>query len=181
MNLNEAYKTLELSPNATPEEAKKKYRDLTKRYHPDVNKEPNAEDRFKKINEAYQCVKTGKGTDREESIGFNPFSDDFNPFQNPFQGHGRRRTEVEPIVNSVNISFKDSVLGCKQDITFSRRIKCQECNGQGAVKIDNGCTKCNGTGMISNKQGSMLFCRTCDKCGGRIQANHVTNVIDPEQ
>ena len=52
MNLNEAYLILELSEDASPEEAKKKYRELTKKYHPDINKDDGAEDRFKRINEA---------------------------------------------------------------------------------------------------------------------------------
>ena len=54
MNLKEAYTTLELAEGASPEEAKKKYRELTKKLHPDVNKDPGAEAKFKKINEAYR-------------------------------------------------------------------------------------------------------------------------------
>ena len=69
MNLKEAYKILEIPQTATPEEAKKKYRELAKEFHPDVNKDAGAEAKFKKINEAYQVVSSGKGTDREDHIG----------------------------------------------------------------------------------------------------------------
>jgi len=161
MNLKEAYSILEIPSSATPEEAKKKYRELTKKYHPDINKEPGAEDKFKKINEAYQVVSTGKGTDRQPQ---QPFTrDPFNPF-------GRQEyIQLDNIEISINISFKESVLGCKKDIKFNRRTKCPSCNGQGQFKIHNGCTKCGGRGQITVQQGQMVIIKTCDQCFGRAQ------------
>ena len=66
MNLKEAYSILEIPQGTPPEDAKKKYRELTKKYHPDINKDAGAEDKFKKINEAYQVVSSGKSNDRAE-------------------------------------------------------------------------------------------------------------------
>lgn len=183
MNLNEAYTILELSPGVTPEEAKKKYRELTKKWHPDINKEPEAEDKFKKINEAYQCVQNGKGNDKEEYID-NPFSGfgGFNPF-----GSSRRVREYDfsPIVNKTNISFKESVTGCKRDIKYARKAKCQECNGEGISLLNNGCDKCGGRGQITGRQGMMIFTQTCDKCHGKVKTKScekcaATGVIDSE-
>jgi len=168
MKLEEAWETLELSKDTAPEETKKRYREFAKKYHPDINKEPNAEERFKKINEAYHCIQTGKGTDPEEST-INPFdfiNINFNPFGR--QNHSIRNG-VEPIHSSTTISFQESILGCKRDIKFSRKIKCPECDGHGEINLNNGCTKCGGRGQVTNKNGNMIFVQTCDKCYGRSQ------------
>jgi curved DNA-binding protein len=50
------YETLEISENATPSEIKKAYRKLAKKYHPDINKDPKAEEKFKEINAAYEVL-----------------------------------------------------------------------------------------------------------------------------
>lgn len=166
MNLQEARSILELSESASPEEAKKRYREFTKKFHPDVNKEPGAEDRFKKINEAYQVVSSGKSTDREEP-NFGPFA------QNPFAGFdfgGQSRFHQAQHINlDAFISFKESVIGCKKDIKFNRNIKCKDCNGNGHSQISNGCDACGGNGQVVSRQGNTIFQRTCNKCGGKIK------------
>jgi curved DNA-binding protein len=50
------YETLEINENATADEIKKAYRKLARKYHPDVNKDPSAEDKFKEINAAYEVL-----------------------------------------------------------------------------------------------------------------------------
>lgn len=165
MNLKEAYSILEIPSTATPEEAKKKYRELTKKFHPDINKESGAEDKFKKINEAYQVVSSGKSTDREDVMRRQSARDPFNPF-------GRQvMYEAENINLSTTISFKDSVLGCKKELKFNRKTKCQNCNGQGEIQLNNGCTKCGGRGQIVGRQGPMVTIQTCDKCFGQTQVD----------
>ena len=168
MNLQEAYSILELSQGASQDEAKKKYRELTKKYHPDINKEPGAEDKFKKINEAYGCIQSGKGTDIEEPVFTrNPFSGfGFNPFGNQRQ----RNYQPRHIQINETISFKESVFGCKKNISFNRKIKCPDCNGEGEQKLNNGCDKCHGIGTVTMRQGNMIFAMTCDKCGGMIKS-----------
>jgi molecular chaperone DnaJ len=165
MNLKEAYSILEIPSTATEAEAKKKYRELTKKYHPDVNKDAGAEDKFKKINEAYQIVSSGKGTDREPNPFSNSSGNPFSGIQNPF---GRQHyVRIENINLHTTISFKESVLGCKKDLKFNRKAKCQDCQGQGEYTINNGCDKCNGRGQTVTRQGNMVMMRTCDKCYGR--------------
>jgi len=156
MNLKEAYAILELSPGATPEEVKKKYRELTKKYHPDINKEPGAEEKFKKINEAHEVVKTGKSTDLQDRM--------------PRQGGFHRQQQfiqLENVEMFTTISFKESVLGCKKEIKYDRQTKCQNCNGQGEIRLHNGCKKCGGRGQITTRQGNMIVMTTCDECYGR--------------
>jgi len=157
MNLKEAYSTLELSPGAKPEEVKKKYRELTKKYHPDVNKDPGAEAKFKKINEAHSIVQSGKGTDPEDRFPSN--------HRSPF--HRQQVIQLENVELNLTISFKESVLGCKKEVKYSRQTKCQNCEGAGEVRLNNGCTKCGGRGQIVNRQGHMVMVTTCDACQGR--------------
>ena len=153
MNLKEAYTTLELSLGTSPEDAKKKYRELTKKYHPDINKEKGAEEKFKKINEAYECIKNGKGNERSPM-----------PQARPSQHYHQM---IENIDVNATIDFKESVLGCKKEIKYSRQAKCQDCNGQGEVRQNNGCKKCGGKGRITNQERGMIFIRDCPDCQGR--------------
>ncbi len=159
MNLKEAYSILEIPQSATPEEAKKRYKELTKKYHPDVNKEAGAEDKFKKINEAYSVV-TGKSE---------PAQPQGHPFD-PFGGMRQQKFRVHEVIElNATISFKDSVLGCKQDLKYNRKSKCPNCNGHGQYTLNNGCDKCGGRGQVVIRQGSMVMIQACDKCYGRVQ------------
>lgn len=149
MNLKEAHSILEVPVGTEPDAVKKKYRDLTKKWHPDINKDPGAEDKFKKINEAYQCIQTGKDTDN-------------NPF-----GRTQQVVRVENIKITTTISFKESVFGCKKDIKFTRTSKCNTCNGEGEVAVNNGCESCGGRGQSVVKNGNSIFIQTCQKCYGK--------------
>lgn len=157
MNLKEAYATLELAQGTSPEEAKKKYRELTKKYHPDVNKEPGAENKFKKINEAYQIIQTGKGTDPQDRRS--------SYHQGGF--HRQQVVQLENVEVRQTISFKESVLGCKKEIKYSRHSKCQDCGGAGEIKLNNGCKTCGGKGQVVNRQGNMVMVSTCSECHGQ--------------
>ena len=172
MNLKEAYAILELSESATPDEAKKKYRDLTKKFHPDINKEAGAEDKFKKINEAYQVVSSGKGSDREDDWGNtpNPF-DVMNSVLDPFNMGRHAVHHVGHIELQATISFKDSILGCSHDIKYHRNTKCVDCQGNGKLQANNGCLTCNGKGKVIGRQGNMVFVSTCSKCRGQIKSD----------
>lgn len=152
MKLNEAYTVIGLAPGATPEETKKQYRKLTKEFHPDINKAPDASEKFKKINEAYQCIQNGKGSDPEP----------FNPF-----GRSQTTYHIEHIKLSTIISFKESVFGCKKELKFTRTSKCNNCNGDGAVPVNNGCTACGGRGQSVVRNGNAVFIQACQKCHGQ--------------
>lgn len=184
MNHKEAYQTLELSDNATKEEAKKAFRKLAAKYHPDVNKEPDAEDKFKKINEAYQVIESGKPsgpsayqdpfnnhTYSQYQGGFD-ISDLFNKFHHQ---QSSKRILAEDINLNITISFKESVLGCKKPLKYNRNIMCQECEGSGRKKLHNGCTKCNGSGTFIRQMGNVIMQQTCPDCLGRNKVETCAN------
>lgn len=167
MRLKEAYSILEIPEDTPLNEAKKKYRELSKKYHPDINKDPDADDRFKKINEAYARIQKGEDDEIDFSGSrgnpFDPFSG-FNPF-----GKSRQQPQVSNILINTNISFAESVFGVKKELKFKRKTKCGSCNGQGETTADNGCSLCKGLGQITNRQGNMVFVQTCSKCYGKVK------------
>ena len=161
MKKKEAYSTLEISETSTDEEAKKAFRQLSKKLHPD-NKDTGDEAKFKKINEAYQAINNNKFDD---NIQQHPGSGGVNPF------YQQQFIQLENIEIHTTLSFKDAILGCKKEFKFSRQTKCKSCNGAGEIKKNNGCTKCGGKGQIVNRQGFSVMIRTCDKCFGRSPAD----------
>jgi molecular chaperone DnaJ len=162
MNLKDAYAVLEISQTATPDEVKKRYRELTKKYHPDRNKDAGAEDKIKKINEAYQVVTSGKSSDRES---IRP-----RQGQNPFNPFGRQVTYQSSNIDlHITLTFKESIQGCKKEIKYKRQTKCPTCSGNGETKLNNGCVKCGGRGQITGQHNNMVFIQTCDKCYGKSE------------
>jgi molecular chaperone DnaJ len=175
MKLSEAYKIINLSSDATPEEVKKQYKKLAKEFHPDVNKAPDAEATFKKISEAYQTIQAGKDE---------PPVADWGGFNNQhiydiFNRNGSGRATKQHLSSNIDlyttISFRDAVQGCKIEITYSRQIKCPHCQGSGNKPTNNGCKTCGGQGQVVSRNGSHVFIRTCSECLGRSQSNPCTN------
>lgn len=178
MNQNEAYDVLELSPNASLDDLKKQYKFLAKKWHPDLNQDPKAEEKFKKISEAYQYLTSGQ-KDQPDFANINVPFDPFAPF-------GRRAVvPTEHIKAQVTISFKESVLGCQKNLKINRKIKCQDCQGEGSVSLNNGCAKCGGKGRIFSRHGSMMINQTCTVCWGKnnqapCQTCHQQGLVDAE-
>lgn len=80
MEYKDYYATLGVSRDAKPEEIKRSYRKLARKYHPDVSKEPNAEERFKDVQEAYEVLKDEKKRAAYNQLGSNWKSgQDFHP------------------------------------------------------------------------------------------------------
>ncbi len=170
------YEILGVERNATQEEIKAAYKRLAKKYHPDLNKEPGAEEKFKEIQHAYSVLgdETKRknydqfGQEAENFQGFSGFGSheanfDFedifdsmgfgSAFEEFFTGfgreHRRRPRRGEDIVIRLNISFEEAVNGGKKKIEFERYEECNTCKGSGAKpgsKIIK-CQKCNGTGV----------------------------------
>ncbi|MFZ4795884.1 MAG: DnaJ domain-containing protein [Bacteroidia bacterium] len=182
MTRNEAEKLLGLSSDYNDEALKKAFKKLALEYHPDRNKDPGAESKFKEINQAFQIL-TGK--DKPEDEMLNNYSsngvieDLFSGFAaNFFGGHNvnfrqnkQHQIMLEDIELPVKVSFEESVLGCVKKLPYNLKHICDKCEGH---KIDllkrNTCPDCHGKGITHKTIGGNNFFRveqaTCIKCLG---------------
>ena len=173
MNLHDAYKELNLSEGATPEEAKKAFKKAAAKYHPD-NKDSGNEEKFKKINEAYSTIQSGKVDNDSVEQNWSPFQG-FGPFVQQVNFAKQRQINIEHIQLETTISFKESVLGVKKEIKYNRKSRCNNCDGNGQFKLNNGCKKCGGSGTIVSQNKNMVFSQTCDQCRGRTSTQNCTD------
>ncbi|MCC3372774.1 molecular chaperone DnaJ [Cohnella sp. REN36] len=187
------YETLGVGRNASADEVKKAYRNLARKYHPDVNKEPDAEEKFKEVKEAYDVLSDDQKRARYDQYGhedpmagfgggaggqgdFGGFGDIFDMFFGG--GGGGRRDPNAPqrgndLQYTMTIEFKEAVFGKETDITIPRTESCDHCHGSGAkpgTKVEN-CSTCRGTGQQEVAQntpfGRIVNRRPCATCGGR--------------
>ena len=180
------YEILGVGKNATDAELKSAFRQLVRKYHPDVNKEPGAEDRFKEINEAYQVLsdpdkraaydRYGKaGVSGMGGAGFDyttvDFSDILGDLFGSFGGFGgfggsryssssRRNAprRGSDLQTTVKLKFEEAVFGADKEISFSRDEKCTKCGGSGAEPgtTKEKCKACNGTGEVKTTRQTMF-------------------------
>lgn len=191
------YATLGVSKSASDDEIKSAYRQLAKKYHPDLNKTPEAADKFKEINEAYSVLGDKQkranydqygsadgpqgfggggfsGFGGNGSSGFGGFEDIFNIFSN-FGGRGsaQMQEEGEDIETSTTLSFAEACFGCEKEVLITRRERCKDCNGTGAKTASDyvTCSECNGSGHVTYTQQTLFgMTRTtgvCRSCGGK--------------
>ncbi len=177
------YATLGVDKNASGEEIKKAYRQLAKKYHPDMNKDDeNAAQKFKEINEAYQVLSDEKkraqydqfgsaafdGSAGAGAGGFGGFGDfsGFGGFGDIFDsifGGGRTTQRTGPmrggdVDSNLRISFEEAAFGVKSDINSMRHENCDVCHGTGAKPGSHAktCTTCGGSGQV-RRQTQGLF------------------------
>lgn len=173
MNSQEAKNILGLSGDCSDDEIKKSFRKLAAKFHPDRNKDPDAENQFKKVNEAFQTLTKPQSQQSQfdpfQGGGGNPFADIFTHFGGfgGFGGQRERSHPAPPIQISVDLDFKESILGTKKNLKFKRNTRCESCVGQGSKQTNNGCVECGGSGRISRQTGNTIMFQTCKKCGGR--------------
>lgn len=171
------YKILGVSKDSSQDDIKKAYRKLSKKYHPDANKDEGATDKFKEVNEAYEVLgdPTKKANyDRYGSSKGPVFDGSFDnshydDILNSYFGRGRSSRGKSHIdLNEtifVDLSFKEAALGCKKTVEFKRKKVCEKCNGVGKLKTDM-CKACSGSGNVTITRGNWIVSKTCEDCGG---------------
>ena len=181
------YDVLGVSKNATEDEIKKAYRQLAKKYHPDLNPgNKEAEEKFKEINEANEVLSDPAKRSQYDQFGhagpqgfggaggFGGFGGGFGGFDDIFSsifGGGASRggassstrpRQGDDIEQTVTIDFMESINGSKKQIKINVEEECNSCGGSGAYskKDINVCSRCRGTGSVVVEQNSLF---------GRIQ------------
>lgn len=189
------YEILGVPRNASDDDLKSAFRRLARQYHPDVNKEPDAEERFKEINEAYAVLSDadrraaydrfghagvrGAGGAPDFTVDFSDFADIFGDLFG-FGGFGRtsRRARNAPrrggdLSYRLTLTFEESVFGADKEIEFTRDENCSTCNGSGAEPGTSPvrCSNCDGKGEVRQVRqtilGSMVQVGTCPVCNGQ--------------
>jgi len=178
MDLKDALNTIGLPKTASAEEFKTKYRELAKKYHPDIYKDDP--EKFKKINEAYQLIQEYQKDPDKFDRAHSPFRRVVDPggfgidFEEIFSGgmpgmnNEKHKTFTYPPLNTrVSISFKESLTGANADLKYKKYMKCITCSGQGSERVGNGCKSCNGFGQIVSNTRGMIYTKVCTKCFGK--------------
>jgi molecular chaperone DnaJ len=185
------YEVLGIGRSSSDDDIKKAFRRLARQYHPDVNKEPGAEARFKEINEAYEVlgdpekrtaydrfghagVGAGAGMGGFEGFGFGGLNDIFEQFFASAAGQQRRTSTQRgaDIRYDLTITFEEAVFGCQKEIELPRWESCPTCRGSGAQPgtSTQRCSVCQGTGEIRRVQqsifGQFVNVMVCDRCHG---------------
>lgn len=176
MNNTEFYDRLGVSKDASQDEIKKAYRKMSKKYHPDINKEPGAEEKYKEVQEAYETLGDeqkraaydqygaaganggfGGGTGGFDGFnggaGFGGFEDIFSSF---FGGGGATRNPNAPrqgddLQYRVDLTFEEAVFGVEKEVSYNREATCETCSGTGAKPGTSPvtCSRCHGQGVIN--------------------------------
>ncbi|TYH28790.1 hypothetical protein ES288_A02G171900v1 [Gossypium darwinii] len=170
------YTVLGVSRNASKSEIKSAYRKLARSYHPDVNKDPGAETKFKEISNAYEVLsddekrslydKYGEAGLKGAGMGVGDFSNPFDLFESLFEGMGgmgsmggmgmggrssrNRAVDGQDEYYSLVLNFKEAVFGVEKEIEITRLESCGTCNGSGAKPgtTPSKCTTCGGQGQV---------------------------------
>lgn len=189
------YSILGVGKDAAPEDIKKAYRNLARKYHPDHN--PNdgaAEEKFKDVKKAYDILSEPSRRQQYDSYGF---TGEEGPSQGGFGGFGggfgfnmgdifesmfgggfsaggsqpRSRRGADVSVN-LSLTFEEAVFGAEKEVAARVMATCEDCQGSGARDgtEKQQCSQCKGSGRIQTVQntilGRIVQPQTCPKCGG---------------
>ncbi|OXM86127.1 molecular chaperone DnaJ [Paenibacillus rigui] len=194
MSKRDYYEVLGLGKDASQDDIKKAYRQMARKFHPDVNKAADAEQKFKEAKEAYDVLSDDQKKAQYDRFGhvdpnqgmgggFNGGNADFGGFGDLFDmffggGGGQRRNPNAPqrgndLQYTLTIEFKEAVFGKELDIQIPRTETCETCHGNGAkpgTKPET-CTVCHGSGqqeVVQNTAfGRIVNRRVCSACNGQ--------------
>jgi molecular chaperone DnaJ len=171
------YQVLGVSRDADKDELKRAYRRLARKYHPDVNKDPGAEEQFKEINRAYEVLSEPETRARYDRFGeagvsgaagapgyqdfgdMGGFADIFETFFSGFGGapggaqqQARRRgpTRGNDLRLDLRLDFRDAIFGGEKEIKVAHLETCGSCSGSGAKPgtKPQTCSTCSGQGQV---------------------------------
>ena len=191
------YVVLGLERSSSQEDIKARFRELAKKYHPDLNtKDKDASQKMADITNAYELLgdqKKKQEYDRSRAASQSSSSSEgtsynsraewmdptqmFSEFSNVFGRMGRHRptgrvaTRGDDLNAAVTISLVEAMNGCVKPISFKAKNTCQSCDGSGA-RAGTGwtsCKTCKGTGTQRVERGIMTMGMPCVRCSGSGQ------------
>jgi molecular chaperone DnaJ len=185
------YEVLGLERGASDGDIKRAFRKLAQQWHPDVNQETEAQERFKEINDAYQILSDPDRRARYDRFGragvdsgdagagfegFGGFSDIFDAFFGGAAGaRSARRGRPQPgsdLRYDLRITFEEAVRGTDKEIEFRSLQRCDTCSGSGAQPgtEPTTCPQCEGRGEVRSVRqtmlGQMVNVSPCPRCRG---------------
>ena len=190
------YEILGVTQSASFDDIKRAFRVKAKACHPDYHPEdPDAEKKFKEINEAYEVLKVEQNRAAYDRYGHDAFVNGMNGgqsgfgqgfggfdfggsgFENIFDevfnafGGGRRRSgpqtaRGDELRYNLEIDLAEAYRGLKKNIQVENYVKCEKCDGQGGKNLTT-CSTCNGRGHVQTRQGFFVMETECPVCHGR--------------
>jgi molecular chaperone DnaJ len=180
--MKDPYEVLGVKKEANQEEIKKQFRKLALDFHPDRNKDPGAEEKFKEISAAYEVLgdpqkrqqfdqfgTTGSGGGQPGSVNMEDILNNLGFNFGGFGGRQQRPQKGDDLQYPISIQFLEAALGCEKKIELELDKECDDCKGTGAEAgtAFKSCDACKGQGKVINQQGFMRMVSTCQQCRGK--------------
>lgn len=174
--MKDYYKILGIERNASQDEIKKAYRKLVMEYHPDKN--PDTEEKFKEIAEAYETLSNPEKKDRYDNPPFksgNPFGGIYDDLFHTWtrEKNTKPKTKGLSLNIYINITLDESITGVKKKVRLKRKIRCKSCSGNGSMegKSFQTCGQCSGRGVVESYSNrgfvQVVQTTTCPSCQGK--------------
>lgn len=172
------YELLGLNKSSSPEEIKKAYRKLALEFHPDRNSgNEEAEEKFKKINEAYSVLSDPEKRKSYDRFGLRTPIKGPQPYPNMedilrdlgFSTHPQNRRgpiRGSDIRTIREVPLSSAILGADIEVTLKYQDYCDPCSGEGYKEADV-CPVCDGAGMSESSKGNFIHRSTCAPCRGK--------------
>ena len=179
------YEVLGVGKDADDKTIKSAFRKLAKKYHPDINKDPDAPEKFKEAQEAYAVLSDKNKRSQYDQFGHAAFQGangfggaggayDFSGFDinlddilgsmfgGGFGGFGgsrgsrsNRKVRGDDILRGINLTFEEAVFGCEKDLKLEVSEDCPLCDGKGGFD-ESTCSNCHGSGTVTSEQRTLF-------------------------